>query len=103
MTGILLTATLVFIVTLLFYRAILRLLYYCAMFVVVVTAFRIVVTLLPELNHDGFWISSAVGGVLGFVVIGILCAGWIRQALIWFYLQDTIDRSKQAAAKGKLW
>lgn len=97
------TALMVFVLTLLFHKAILTVIYWCAMSTCGVVALRLVVILLPELDRGAFWPSSAAGAVLGFVVVGILCAGWIKRLLIQFYLYDTIERSKQAASKGKMW
>lgn len=97
------TALMILFLTLVFHRAILTVVYWCALILCGVVALRVVMILLPELDRNSFWASSALGVLSGFIVVGILCASWIRQAVIWFYLQDTIERSKAAASKGKMW
>ena len=47
--------------------------------------------------------GAIIGGVLGFGIVGVLCAAWIRHALIRFYLHEAIEKQKAAAKAGRLW
>jgi hypothetical protein len=50
------------------------------------------------------WMTGAmIGGVVGFVVIGLLCAAFIYHALIAADLRRTIDRDIAQSKARRLW
>lgn len=58
---------------------------------------------LPQIDMTSFLPAVIIGGLLGFFIVGILCAGYIRHMLIRFYLNEAIAKQKAAAQAGKLW
>ena len=86
-----------------FKRIIIRVLTYGALALGVGLAGLAAIRVDDRLARAEFLTSAIVGGVTGFLVVGILCAAWIRHGLIYFYLQRTIQRDRDAAKAGKLW
>lgn len=66
-------------------------------------AFRATQIALPEVTTPNYWQGMLIGGVFGFIVVGVLCGALIRHTLIKFYLQRSLQRDKDAAQAGKLW
>lgn len=84
-------------------RILLRIAYWTVMAIGIVFAYRVaslVDTRLADTSH--LW-YPIIGGLTGFVVIGVLCIGHVRRLLIWFYLQRAIQRDRAAANEGRLW
>jgi hypothetical protein len=80
------------------WRYIVRALAYCGIGFAALVAWRV----FPIVLTSDYTKPIFIGGMSALVVC-ILCYAYIRHMIIWFYLRDTIERSKQAAQKGKLW
>ena len=91
------------IVGMVYRKAIIRALHWVILSCGTYAGWLIVQDVDPRLKEPSYIGGVVIGGVLAFIVVGVLCAGWIRQALILFYLQRTIQRDKDAAKAGRLW
>lgn len=66
-------------------------------------ALRLILVWLPALDYRAPLVGGLIGGAIGFLVVGVACAGLIRHALIRFYMHRAIQRDRDAAQAGKLW
>lgn len=84
------------------WRYVLIALYWCGMALAVVLAWRIV-QLVDGGTLTATYVKPIFIGGISALVVCILCSGYIRHALIFFYLRSAIQKDKDNAAKGKLW
>lgn len=87
------------IFTLALHKFIIKLLYWTLIACIIFVLIRIAVALVSIQAA----LPALAGGIFGFFVVGVVCAGYIRHMLIRFYLQQAIDKNKQAAKAGRLW
>lgn len=84
-------------------RIILAGLFWLTMAIGVAFAYRVATLIDARLADPANIYYPIVGAFVGFIIFGFLGAARVRYLLIWFYLQRTIQRDREAAQAGKLW